>query len=129
MNKLSRRQILQFIPVLAAAPVLTRALQALSVDSAFAADAVPKDFKIASPDYQIPKTMQYVSDGTKGNPAIRKDKTAFCYNCTQYGVTHKEFTHPKEGKVATCEIFIEGKDKLFVHNKGWCMAWQKKAAK
>ncbi|MGE3533679.1 MAG: high-potential iron-sulfur protein [Parachlamydiales bacterium] len=80
--------------------------------------------QLATTNDPIPKAMQYVEEGAKS--AMRKDKTANCKNCSQYGITHKELTHPKDGKVATCEIFPHDKTKLFAKAEGWCIGWQKK---
>jgi hypothetical protein len=86
---------------------------------------IPDDYSLATTEEPLPKAMRYAEVAEKADAAVRVDKKAFCRNCSQYGKTHAEFKHPKDGKVATCELFVKGTQKSYVKNGGWCLGHQK----
>ena len=125
MNHLKRRLFLKHASLLA---FLTMT-GSLFAEIARAAVKIPEKYKLATQADQIPKAMQYTDDAAKTNSPTRTDKKAFCSSCALYGVTVKEFKHPTDGKVATCETFaVDEKTKLFVKAGGWCLAYQAKKA-
>lgn len=118
----------QLIKVTGCLSLITLIKGGRGLDLAFGSNAnevPPLDYKLAKTSDQIPQNMQYAEDAKKTGGTTRKDKQAFCHNCTQYGKTHVEFEHPKDGRVATCEIFPNGNSKLFVKRGGWCVGYSK----
>ncbi len=123
MIQSARRQFLKGMSLFAFVTVAG----SLFTELAKAAAKIPEKYKLATSADPIPKAMQYTDDAEKSKPAPRADKTALCKTCSLYGKTAKEFTHPTDGKVATCDTFaVDEKTKMFVKAGGWCLAFQKK---
>ncbi|MGE3533666.1 MAG: high-potential iron-sulfur protein [Parachlamydiales bacterium] len=117
---LRRRSVLKGLAFLPALSVMG----SLIFEIAKAAVEIPKNYYLATTADPLPKGMQYVDDAKKA--ATRRDANATCASCTQYAKTVKEFAHPADGKVATCEVFPKDSYKMHVKANGWCLAYQKK---
>jgi hypothetical protein len=123
MENISRRNLLRAAGITILVPVFAKIFWPYV--NAYGAE-IPADYRLADPAKDaVPKSMQYTHDAKKA--AARKDPKAFCRACIQYGKTHAEFAHPKDGKTATCEIFPNDKSRLYVKNGGWCLGFVKKS--
>ncbi|MBY0315425.1 MAG: high-potential iron-sulfur protein [Bdellovibrionales bacterium] len=119
MKTVNRRRVLQGMLVLPAVLALPKFVQAADK----AAPAAPANLLPESDP--MGNALKYKHDANTADATFRKDKTAFCSNCSKFNkcATGDTACKPGDKKAAygPCELF-SGK---VVASKGWCMSWAK----